>query len=104
MQIASTLERSALRGCPVPEMVDADRAHGSRLLTGPRRAKPPGTTADPGNSGILGRSERHHRPGFGSHRYIPVNPLLLSLTTLKPQQGYPGAFAYRAVCGGDYPP
>ena len=35
------------------------------------------TTADPGNSGILGRSERHYRSGSGSHRYIPVNPLLV---------------------------
>ena len=40
MRMASTLERAALRGCPVPEMVDADRAHGSRLLTGPTGRNP----------------------------------------------------------------
>ena len=47
------------------------------------------TTADPGNSGILGRSERHYRSGSGSHRYIPVNPLLVSLRTLKPRRAIP---------------
>ena len=42
-----------------------------------QRLKTP--AAGPGNSGILGRSERYYRPGSGSHRYIPVNPLLVSL-------------------------
>ena len=110
----SRISRNLRQATPVPsQSADCRKGHRpinrsplalSRATVGLHHS----TTADPGNSGILGRSERYYRPGSGSHRYIPVNPLLVSLTTKNPA-GLPESLAtYSAVCGywleGQQPP